>query len=210
MPGPDLSGRLPPPQHNLQDAADEAVGRLADQSREQLLALGATPVGDLWRLPVLDDVLTVDLSSGVVRTSAGGDVRPQWRILVLHYLACRTRPAAGEAEVTFADLPGGRVYAVNYDARVIRRLCATAGKDAETLAAAAGALGGRRADGADLAFDFDVFPHLTLRLLWYAADEEFDPTATVLLPRHVERILCIEDVVVLSEQLVSRLSGRSF
>ncbi|MHC4717325.1 MAG: DUF3786 domain-containing protein [Planctomycetota bacterium] len=210
MTNPEGAPRVPPPQHNFQDAAAEAVQRLADQSHDQLRVLGATGEGDLWKLPVLDDVLTVELSSGSVRTSAGEEVRPPWRILVLHYLCCRSRPRVGELDVTFADLPGGRVYAVNYDARVIRRLCATVGREAGTLTAAAEAVGGRRAEGADLAFEFDVFPHLTVRLLWYAADEEFDPTATVLLPRDVEGILCIEDVVVLSEQLVSRLSGRPF
>jgi len=210
MPTPDRPPGVPPPQRNLQEAVEESLRQLAGGAADQFLALGATPAGDLWQLRVLDDVLDVDVSSGAVRTSAGKDVGHAWQILALHYLATRRLRARGRPEVTFADLPGGRVYAVNYNARVIRRLCATAGRDAETLSAAAEALGGRRAEGADLAFDFDVFPLITLRLLWYAADEEFAATATILLPRDIERMLPIEDVVVASEQLVARLSGKPF
>ena len=119
------------------------------------------------------------------------------------------RPVLGEPCVTFAHLPDGRVYAGNYEGRVIRRLCATAGRDASTLRAAAEALGAAAVEArGDLAYDFDVLGRLRLRLIWYAGDDEFGPSACVLLPSNISSLLCIEDVVVLSERLVSRLSGR--
>ena len=114
------------------------------------------------------------------------------------------------AEVTFADLPSARTYAGVYHQRAIARLCATAGKDAERFTASALAVGGRAATGGDAAFEFDVFPRLSVRAIWYAADAEFPPSATLLLPRNIEAYLCTEDIVVLSERLVSRLGGRGF
>ena len=89
-------------------------------------------------------------------------------------------------------------------------MCATAGRDAQKLSAASKSLGGQAADAGDVAFDFDVFPRLSLRLVWYAPDEEFAPSATLLLPGNVESYFCAEDIVVLSECLVSRLGGRPF
>ena len=65
-------------------------------------------------------------------------------------------------------------------------------------------------DGGDAAFDIDVFPRVATRLIWYAADDEFPPSATLLLPDNIESFLNIEDVVVMSESLVSRLSGRDY
>jgi hypothetical protein len=62
----------------------------------------------------------------------------------------------------------------------------------------------------DAAFDFQVFPRFSMRLIWHAPDEEFPPTATLLLPPNVESYFVAEDIVVLSEGLVSRLSGRPF
>ena len=75
---------------------------------------------------------------------------------------------------------------------------------------AALALGGRAEAGGDTAFDFDVFPRLAVRVIWYAGDEEFPPSATLLLPVNIASYLCVEDIVVLSERLVSRLAGRHF
>jgi hypothetical protein len=128
----------------------------------------------------------------------------------LHYLGIRGQPERLAPEVTFADLPTARSYASVYQGRVIGRLCATAGRDADKLRDAAALLNGLRALGGDLAFDFDVFPRLKLRLVWHGADDEFPPSATVLLPANIESYFCSEDIVVLSEQLVARLAGRPF
>ena len=199
-----------PPQENLKVATERGFEALARQEQDQFLWLGAEPTSDGWRLPVLEDALVVDLSSRRVTTSAGVDVRPPWRILVLHYLAVDSQPERRPPEITFADLATARSYAGVYQGRVIARLCATAGRDAERLSAAAESLGGKPAEGGDTAFDFDVFPRITLRLIWHAPDEEFPPSATLLLPATVESYFCSEDIVGLSESLVARLGGRPF
>ena len=112
--------------------------------------------------------------------------------------------------IIFADLATARSYAGVYQGRVIARLCATAGRDAAKLSAAAASLGGKPAAGGDAAFDFDIFPRISLRLIWHAPDDEFPASATLLLPANLESYLCSEDIVVLSESLVSRLGGRPF
>ena len=201
---------IPAKQDNLARATEMAFAAVGSQSDEQLLWLGAKQQGNTWRLPVLDDVFHVDLSASRISTSAGKEVGPHWVILALHYLAIASRPESRKPETTFADLAAARSYAGVYHQRVIARLCATAGRDAETLSTAAGALGGRSAEAGDLAFDFDLFPRVSMRLIWHAADEEFPPSATLLLPENIESCFCSEDIVVLSERLVSRLGGRPF
>ncbi len=101
------------------------------------------------RIPVLNDLLTVDLSARRVTTSAGREVGPVWRILLLHYLAIDSRPEVPGPEVTFADLPAARTYARVYHQRVIARSCATAGRDEKRLRAAADAPGGHIVHGGD-------------------------------------------------------------
>jgi hypothetical protein len=201
---------MPEPQDNLRRAVALAVDAVSRQTNEQLTWLGAQAAGDAWRLPVLEDMLHVDLAAGRATTSAGQEVSPTWLILMLHYLAIGGRPPECGPEITFADLPTARTYAGIYHQRAIARLCATAGRDAERLLTAARAIGGRTAAGGDMAFDFSVFPRLCVRMIWHGPDAEFPPTATFLLPANVESYLCIEDIVVLSERLVSRLGGRGF
>jgi hypothetical protein len=184
---------------------------LADVADEQMVWLGAERVDGRWRVPAFEGALDVDLAGHSIATAAGTGVSFPWKILVLHYLAIGSRPADQPPEVTFADLGTARSYAGVYQGRVINRLCATAGRDADTLRAAAASLVGQEVEaGGDLAFDFTPFPRLTLRLIWHAADEEFPPSATVLLPPNIEAYFCSEDIVVLSELLVARLGGKPF
>ena len=162
-------------------------------------------------LAVLDDELQVERENGVVRCrSDGKPVSPFWRVLTLHYLTVRGRPAESVPAVSFAELPGGRSYAPVYRGRVIERICRTVGAREQTLHHAAGVLGGRVAPGGNAAYEFQVYPRVALRLVWYAGDDEFPPSVVLLLPRSVESFFCIEDIVVLSEGLVSRLSGGHF
>jgi hypothetical protein len=200
---------IPPAQEHYRIAAEKAVESLKDQPHEQLIWLGAKPDGDLWTLKTLGDTLTVGIQTGSVRTAAGKGVREAWQILVLHYLAITSQPIFGKGDLTFAEIPGAITYDKVYQGRVIGRLCHTAGRDANTLTAAAVSLDGRDADGGDKAFDFRIFPQLNVKLIWYAADDEFPPSATILLPENIFPALSIEDIVVLSEQFVARLSGKS-
>ncbi len=195
-------------QENLQQAEALAFDALGFQSAEQMLWLGAQLAAACWRLPVLDAVLEIDLAARRVTTSAGREVGPTWRILLLHYLAITAQPEQLAPEVTFADLPSGRTYAEVYQRRVISRLCGTVGRDAAALLAAAAALGGRAVAHGAGAFDFALFPRLAVRLVWHPPDEEFPPSATLLLPRNAEAYFRTEDLVVLSECLVARLGGR--
>ena len=200
----------PPRQDNLEVATKLAFESLAGQTDEQLLWLGAKHIDNAWQIAVLNQTLEVNTSAGTVTTTDGQDVGPHWRILVLHYLAIKAQPDQQEPETSFAHLPAAQAYSQVYQGRVLGRLCATAGRDARTLTDAANTLAGRRVDAhtGDLAFDFGLFPRLTVRLIWHAPDEEFGPAATLLLPANTEDYFCIEDIVVLSERLVSRLEGR--
>ncbi|MCK4602454.1 MAG: hypothetical protein KAU28_08300, partial [Phycisphaerae bacterium] len=61
---------VPPPQHNLATAVERALALVRKQPAEQLQWLGARRDGDLWALPVLNDVLSIELAGGEVQTSA--------------------------------------------------------------------------------------------------------------------------------------------
>ena len=202
---PESPSHLPPRQHNFQDATDKALPLVRAQSDEQLEWLGARATDAGWEVPVLNDTLRIARDDGALSSAGGWRVTPFWQILALHYLSIATQPAEGPTETTFADLPSGRVYAPIYQQRVIGRLCHTAGTDADTLSRAAETIGGSLVEGGDLAFDFRFYPRVGLRLVWYAADEDFPPSATLLLPANIEAFFHIEDVVVLSESLVARL-----
>ncbi len=201
---------VPPPQQNLQQAAALALTAVRAQPIEQLQWLGARRQGDRWALPVLDELLSIDLDDGAVRTSEGRRAGGLWQVLTLHYLSASGRPVAGPPRVSFAHLPAGMAYAGVYHQRVIERLCRTVGRDRSSLCRAARALGGRAVSGGDASFDFQPYPRVRVRLVWYAGDEDLPSSGVMLLPETIEAFLAVEDIVVLSERIVSRLSGGRF
>ena len=203
-----VSGKAEP--RHLKIAQERAFSLATLQSEEKLLWLGAELRDDAWRLPVLNGTFCADLRERRITTPDGVGVGFPWGILALHYLATTSYPELGKPEIAFADIGTARSYAGVYHRRVIDRLCGTVGRDVGKLRAAAEALRGRRVDAGDLAFDFDVFPRFPVRLVWHSPDEEFPPSATLLLPANAESYFCSEDLVVLSERLVSRLGGGPF
>ena len=166
---------MPEFQDNLRREAELAFNAVGNQKTEQWLWLGAQPRDAVWRIAVLGDLLAMDLSARRITTSAGREVGPVWRILLLHYLAIDSRPEKLDPEVTFADLTAARTYARVYHQRVIARLCATAGRDEKKLCAAADALGGRIVAGGDTACG--QCDSCQLRLAGFAAAGAVDPIA---------------------------------
>ncbi len=202
---------VPPPQHNLQVAVTNAFVALSDQSTDQLEWLGVTVKDDRWSVPVLADVMTVEPAQKSICVSDGKEIKPSWRVLTLHYLGVGVQPEDIVPAVTFADIRGAQTYAPIYQQRVINRLCATVGRNEQDLRKACLGLGGREVTGsADVSFDFEIYPRVHMKLLWYTGDDEFAPSASLLLPSNIDAYFCLEDIVALSEELISRLSGRPF
>jgi len=88
-------------------------------------------------------------------------VNPQARAPVPH---CSVRPQAGAPVLqqsvgwaSFADFPDARGYQSVYEARVVRRLCATAGRNRECFIAAAERLGGRTVPFGDVGYQLTSF-----------------------------------------------------
>ena len=198
---------VPPPQHNLQTARNMAVSALADQTDEQLEWLGAERTDAGWRLPILNGSVTVDLTSGDVRREDGTEAPPALQVIALHYLNVRVRPEKRQPEITFPTLPSARTYAKVQEGRVNGRLCRKIGPDRQSVLLAAAAVGAHEVDGGDAAFEATMFPHISVRVIWYAADEELPPSCTILMPANIESYLVVEDIVVMSEVLVGRLTS---
>jgi hypothetical protein len=177
-----------------------------------LIALGAVSVGDRrYELPVLEWRYRIDLVTGTVthaNDGAAGDVPMVWRILVLHYLASRRPDSVMTRWVSYAEFQDVRGYEKVFRGRVMGRLCATAGRSREAFTAAGQRLRGQPFPEGDAGFRFQVFPRLAVAIAWFSGDDELPPSVSFLLPDNALDFLPLEDLVVLSESVVSRLQGR--
>ena len=208
-----MSPRVRPETYQL--ALDQGLERVGRQDLSTLTALGAREIGEgRYELPVLDAAFVVDLPRGNVTRATADDgaagaapVRMVWQILAVHYLSASPPWPDSARWISFADIVEARGYEPVYRGRVLGRLCATAGRDRETFVRACERVGAERLDWGDEGFRFPVFPRLSAIIAWYRGDEDFPPNASFVYPDNIQSLLPIEDVIVLSEAVVSRLQG---
>ena len=110
----------------------------------------------------------------------------------------------------FARIPDAIGYARPYDGRVIQRFLHTAGRTEEGFRDVARELLGVPVGAGDAAYRFYVFPTFPVTVIWHAGDEELPPGATMLYTADAHKRSNVEDVVVLSELLVGKLSGKKW
>lgn len=208
--------RALPRQDNYQIAVAKGWERVRGQAPSLLQALGARPVAaDCYELPVLDAKFSLDIKAKRMslcdekQPSADlREVRIDWQILALHYLAASPLPTPSSRWVSFADFLDARGYERVYRARVLGRLCATVGRERIAFVQACRPLAITSGEWGEASFVFRVFPHVEAAIAWYPGDEDLPPDVSFIYRDNILSFLPVEDVVVLSERLVSRLQGK--
>ena len=128
------------------------------------------------------------------------------RILILHYLiTARGTPPSGKL-IGFKQLPGGYFEHGSVSREVITPLLERFGKEPERLAEAAGKLAGSRLSYGDVAVSIKAFPRISVVIVLRRGDDEFPPNASLLFDSTVSDYLSTEDISVLCERIVEKLT----
>ncbi len=213
-----------PRQTNYELAFAKALEKAKKVPEGNFPCLGAEVCSDgTLKLPVLDTHFLVSLTDGTVTLTDGRPTHIAWGILTMHYLASPADDVELEPSVNFARMSDAIGYAGPYDGRVIQRFLHTVGRTGEGFRDAARKLSGVPVRAGDAAYRFHVFPTFPVTVIWHVGDEErFDeltalsndeglpPGATMLYTADAHKRFSVEDVVVLSELLVGKLSGKEW
>lgn len=200
-----------PRQTNYELAFAKALEKAREVPEGNFSGLGAEVCSDgMLKLPVLDTHFLVSLTDGTVTLPDGRPTDIAWGILTMHYLASPAEDIEIEPSVNFAGMPDAIGYAGPYDGRVIQRFLHTVGRTEESFRDAARKLLGVPIRAGDAAYSFHVFPTFPVTVIWHGGDEELPPGATMLYTADAHERLHVEDVVVLSELLVGKFSGKEW
>lgn len=155
--------------------------------------------------------IRVDTSSGdvaVIRLDSDEEISLTDQILIVHYaLYASGEPETGEW-ITFRDIPSGHFYFDAFQRRARDPFLKTFGAKTGLFAKVAHLLGGIPVKGiGDVAYDFQAFPRINVRIVLWYGDEEFPPEATILFDKNIETYLPVEDIAYLSGSIVYRLMG---
>lgn len=181
------------------DVQPDAVG----QSASSGLAVGR------FTLKLWDREYWVGYPHGhVVEAHGGREPDSAVQIVLLHYLihADGMRPC-GEW-IAFRELPGGHAYDGAFQRETNQRLAQAFGARPEVVLQNARLLGGKPLGYGDASFSFLTLPHLALAVILHREDEEFSAAANVLYDAVAAHCLPTEDLAVVGELLVDRLTGK--
>ena len=108
---------------------------------------------------------------------------------------------------TFREMPWGELYIKPYTGRVLTRAAFTFGMKVEKFRAACEKLGATALPHGDAGFEFDFIGGYKMRILVWAADEEFPPNAQILYSENFATGFAAEDRVVAGDILITHIKS---
>jgi hypothetical protein len=137
----------------------------------------------------------------------GREVPLKEKNLLLHYLLqAKTVPLAGQL-ISFKETPDGNFYYSKFAERVERPIREAFGDNPELLLKLKDRLDADTLDQGDAALRLFALPFVPLTCIVWKGDEEFPPSAQVLLDKTITEYLPTEDIIFLCQTAASRLSG---
>jgi len=134
------------------------------------------------------------------------DIELRDKILILHYLiTAKGTPPTGRL-IGLKQLPGGMCEHGSFSREVVTPLLDRFGKEPERLVQAAAKLGGVKASYGNVAVSIKAFPRVSVVIALWRGDDEFPPNATILFDSTVTDYFSTEDMSVLCERIVDRLT----
>ena len=133
----------------------------------------------------------------------------QEQILILHYMLASAPAALTDNWVSYREIPGASFYYSAFVKRAIDPLKKVFGQNIDGLLRAGEVLGGKTIDAGDVGYEFGLFPNIPLRLILWAADDEFPAEANIVFNENIGDILSPEDIAWMAGMLVYRLISLS-
>ncbi len=114
-------------------------------------------------------------------------------------------PRRAEKFLAYAETPWGELYKDNFHGRCVLRLTYGFGRDLPRFARICEELGGVKAEAGDTAYDLEFIDSLVLRLIFWAGDEEFPPSAQILFSDNFPAAFMAEDMAVVGDLTINEM-----
>ncbi|RPH63294.1 MAG: DUF3786 domain-containing protein, partial [Chloroflexi bacterium] len=107
--------------------------------------------------------------------------------------------------VSFADLPGGRMYAQafqGYSGDVVAR---SVGENLESFRQGCQKAGGQALQAGSAAYSFQALPRVPLQIVYWLGDEDFPSNCKILFDSSATRYLPIDGCAIIGSMLTGKI-----
>lgn len=129
------------------------------------------------------------------------------RILVLRFLVeSNVAPATGKF-LTYRETPWGSVYMKQFQGRCILRLAYGFGNKQDKFQTAMEKMEAVKLTHGDISYEFEFIDGYRLRMILWAADEEFPPSSQILFSDNFPVAFQAEDMAVVGDITISMIKA---
>jgi len=133
------------------------------------------------------------------------EVNNEERILFLRYLLDGRAASFGGRYLTYREFPWGEVYLRQFTGRCIQRFAFTYGQNPALLEKIMACLPAERVPQSDAGYQLELIPGLTMRLLLWLGDEEFQPSGQILFSDNFRYAFTAEDMACVGDIVLGRM-----
>ena len=166
--------------------------------------LGIHAENGVFSVTLMGKTYTVAENAEIADLQGNAPALPVQTFLLRYLLEGKNLPALGGWK-TFREMPWGELYIKPYTGRVLTRAAFTFGTRVEVFRKAAEKMGAQPVAHGDAGFEFALIGDYKIRLLIWAGDEEFPPSAQVLYSDNFEEGFAPEDRVVAGDILITAI-----
>ncbi|WP_195267466.1 DUF3786 domain-containing protein [Eubacterium sp. 1001713B170207_170306_E7] len=168
--------------------------------------LGLTITGRDIEVPWFNERVRIDRQSGEITTPEGFDVNVKEKLLIMHHLCFSKAEAQHSGKwCTIRELKEASLLEQSCQKQAARPVEAAFSGKLDAFRQACEKLGGKPESKGDAAYIIPVLPAISLKYVFYDADEEFPAACTILFESTIEDWTHPEDVSVLAAIATERL-----
>lgn len=169
-----------------------------------------------FTIPFLNRTVTLTFPEMKTYYEDGTPTADYTRILLSRYCMEGVSALSTGKMYSYPEMPWGPVYERQFHGRCISRMAGTYGHNIQGFKAGMESIGAKEARdengklpaGSDAAYDFDLLPGLTIRVLFWAPDEEFPANAQVLFSDNFPLAFTAEDIAVIGDVFLNAMKAR--
>ena len=163
-----------------------------------------------FSIKFISDTYDIDIAQKrILSVSCNSSAKDYTSIILLHYLIKKLTlgnlPALTGDWKEFRELAGGEAYYPAFKKRTIDHILTKYGSNPDALLSATERMNAKRSGLGDVGIVIYPFDQVALLVKISRADEEFGADGAILFDSNIEKIFCMEDIVVLTEIIVHQL-----
>lgn len=154
----------------------------------------------------LIDVAVTGTYPGLKFFTPMGDELPDFnQMLLLYYFATSDGIAPTETFISFAELPGGRIYSQAFQGYSGNEIAKIIGNDITGLRRSCELTGGQAHGLGDAAYTFQILPKMKAQIVYWLGDEDFRPSCNILFEAASTHFLPIDGCAILGNLLAHKV-----